>query len=129
MSIDEKADAYCRCFHAKQLAKPDCCEVCRCAGRLRWHGSYTRTLIATSRSYILPIKRLLCVLCGHTFALLPDFVEKFHRYAKEVINSALRWLKSQTYEAVAEVIANSFPEPQSRNIAPLTLYLWRRKFV
>lgn len=130
MSIESRIESYRLRLQEKRLAKPGCCQVCKRPSRLRWHGGYTRTLIGMGQTFVLPVKRLLCVICHHTFALLPDFIEKFHRYAKEVIRSALRWLKAQTYEAVAEMIANAFKseEVPNHDIAPLTLYLWRRKF-
>lgn len=81
-----------------------------------------------TKIYTLPIQRLLCTLCHHTFAWLPSFILKFHRYAQEVIHTALAWLKSRTFSAVAEAIANRFPEPKEPALAPLTLYFWRRKF-
>ena len=87
-----------------------------------------RGLIALAKNHRLPIRRLLCVLCRHTFALVPDFVFKFHRYAKEVIRSTISWLKSHTYEAVVEILSQAWREPEERNIAVLTLYFWRRKF-
>lgn len=83
-----------------------------------------RTLITLAQTYSLPIKRLLCAFCRRTFALLPVFVQKFHRYAKELIRRALRLLKSRTYEAVADW----FVEEGPRYVAVLTLYFWRRKF-
>ena len=110
------------------LAKPNRCAICARAGSLSWHGTYQRSLITLTQKWTIPIKRLYCRLCDHTFALLPAFVVKFHRYAKEVIRTALRWLRSRTREAVAEMIANSFPKPMKPEIATLTLYLWRRKF-
>lgn len=83
-----------------------------------------RTLITLAQTHSLPIKRLLCAFCRRTFALLPIFVQKFHRYAKELIRRALRLLKSRTYEAVADW----FVEEGPRYVAVLTLYFWRRKF-
>lgn len=110
------------------LAKPSRCAICARANSLSWHGTYLRSLITLTRTWIIPVKRLYCRLCDRTFALLPSFVVKFHRYAREVIRSAIRWLKSCTYEAVAERIANGFARPRKRDIATLTLYFWRRKF-
>ena len=95
---------------------------------MRWHGSYTRGLIALAKTYTVPIRRLLCALCGHTFALLPSFIAKFHRYAKEVIAAALHWLKTHTYEAVADLLSNGPLAREDQDLAPLTLYFWRRQF-
>lgn len=111
-----------------ELAKPRHCAICASAGGLSWHGMYLRSLITLTQTWILPVKRLYCRFCDHTFALLPCFVVKFHRYAKEVIHSALTWLKTCTYEAVAENIASRYDGPDEPNIATLTLYFWRCKF-
>lgn len=113
---------------ASTLAKPACCRVCGKGRRLNWHGTYRRSLITLTQTLIIPVKRLYCRLCRHTFALLPSFVVKFHRYAGDIIRSALRSLKTRTYEAVAEAIANGFAQPRKVDIATLTLHLWRRKF-
>lgn len=127
-SIQQKVEAYLARFRERRISKPSSCQVCGRSSCLQWHGSYERSLIALARTYGLPIKRLLCVSCRHTFALLPSFVVKFHRYAKEVIRSALAWLKTRTYEAVAENIAARREGPNEPNIATLTLYYWRCKF-
>jgi hypothetical protein len=95
---------------------------------LRWHGIYTRRLIAIAKTYSVPIRRLYCTLCRHTFALLPPFVLKFHRYAKEIIQSALHWLKTRTYEAVADLLSNGCLAREDQDLAPLSLYFWQRKF-
>jgi hypothetical protein len=87
-----------------------------------------RRLIALAKTYSVPVRRLFCTLCHHTFALLPPFISKFHRYAKEVIGTALHWLKTRTYEAVADLLSNGYLAREDRDLAPLTLYFWRRKF-
>jgi hypothetical protein len=91
---------------------------------LRWHGSYRRSLITLTQTVLIPIKRLFCCFCCHTFAVLPDFILKWHRYAKEVIKGAVRRLKHFTYDAVA----NWFMEKAQLDVAALTLYFWRKKF-
>jgi len=70
----------------------------------------------------------MCTLCRHTFALLPPFILKFHRYAKEVIGTALHWLMTHTYDAVADLLSNGSLSRENHVLAPLTLYFWRRKF-
>ena len=122
--MEEQIRSYLACVQEGRLHKPARCQVCGCSGRLKWHGSYVRTLITLVKTHSLPIKRVLCVFCGCTFAHLPVFVEKFHRYAKELIRRALRLLKSKTYEAVADW----FVEAGQKNVAVLTLYFWHRKF-
>ena len=123
-SIDDQILAYVARVEEGRLAKPSRCQLCGHSGRLRWHGTYLRTLITLARTHILPIKRFLCACCRRTFAHLPVFVAKFHRYAKGLIRRALRLLKSQTYEAVTDW----FVEQGQRYVAVLTLHFWRRKF-
>jgi hypothetical protein len=87
-----------------------------------------RSLITLAKTYSVPVRRLFCTRCRHTFALLPSFFIKFHRYAKEVITTALHWLSTRTIEAVVELLANHLMTGQEHNLATVTLYHWRRKF-
>ena len=116
--------AYRRLVAENKIPKPPFCKICGCAGRLRWHGRYERTLITIAKTYILPVNRLFCVLCRRTFVLLPDFVQKFHHYAVETIRFAVKKLKACTYEQVSGM----FMGQDDHRISPLTLYFWRRKF-
>ena len=124
MTTPDSVDHYLKKVREGKLAKPDRCAVCRNRCQLIWHGSYRRSVIALARTWIIPVKRLYCHLCRRTFALLPSFVVKFHRYARETITFALRALRSRTFEAVADL----FMERGQREVAPLTFYFWRRKF-
>lgn len=122
--IERKVEYYSACLEGNLLRKPPHCFVCGHAGALRWHGSYARSLITLVRTYALCVKRLLCVFCGHTFALLPEFAMKFHHYARATILHAVRMLGSRTYE----MVAGMFVGQGERCIAILTLHFWRRKF-
>lgn len=124
MAIQRKIQTYLRRLQKKSLPKPSVCPNCRASGGLRWHGHYVRQLIAIATTYSLLIQRISCDNCGQTTGLLPDFVLKFHRYAKEVITLALRKLKTHTYESVAELLISL---TQRDNLATLTLYFWRKK--
>jgi hypothetical protein len=124
-TIERKANDYCACVEENRIPKPECCQVCGRVGHLRWRGSYVRSLVTMTRNYALPIKRVFCRFCGHTFGLLPDFVMKFYHYARETIHYAVRMLKSHTFEAVA---GKFIIERKKRCLAILTLYFWRRKF-
>ena len=126
--LESQISEYLQGFKEKSPPKPAACEVCKHADCLQWYGTYVRSLIALAKTYSVPIRRLYCTACHHTFALLPSFIRKFHRYAAEVIVTAMRWIKSHTFEKVAEVLTNRFMARQGRNVAPLTLYFWRRKF-
>ncbi len=123
-AIERGVKHYLARLEGNLLEKPTHCLVCGRAGALRWHGSYARSLVTLARTYTLAVKRLLCLLCGHTSALLPEFALKYHRYARAAILHAVQMLGSRTYEAVAGM----FVEQGERCIAILTLHLWRRKF-
>lgn len=123
--LEYRIEDYRRLFRENALAKPSHCLRCRQQNCLRWHGSYQRRVITTTKIYkALPIKRILCVLCNHTFPLLPGFIEKFHHYAKAVIRFALKLLKTLSRNRVAEL----FTASADCTFTPVTLYLWQRKF-
>lgn len=122
--IKQKIDNYLTRLKRRIIFKPKNCQICNHAGKLEWHGSYIRSLITFTQLYYLPIKRIFCAHCNHTFACIPEFVEKFRQYAKGAIRFAVRMLKTQTYEEVA----NLFTPNKERYIAILTLYHWCRKF-
>jgi len=126
--MERAIEAYAARFHEERPAKPGRCQRCGHRGPLHWHGHYVRRLITRTKIHALPIRRLFCTLCRRTFALLPPFVVKFCHYAKEVIDTALAWLKSRTYHSVAESIANGLVEQEHRGLATLTLYFWQRRF-
>lgn len=124
MSIDKRVTAYMAEISNGSLPKVSHCRRCGKSGHLQWHGSYTRSLIALGKKYSLPIKRLYCTLCEKTFALLPPFVAKWHRYAVEVIHFAVKALKNLTFAEVAERLMDEY----KHYVAIETLYLWRAKF-
>ena len=107
-----------------RIEKPECCEICGKKIKLTWHAEYKRKLITLTGIYEVPIRRLYCHHCKHTFALLPEFIEKFYRYAKDVIFFAVKELKKHTYDHVAGELPNNI----SLNIAINTLSNWNRKF-
>ena len=70
--------------------------------------------------YEVVIRRLLCAECGKTFGLIPEFIDKYCRYAKGVIQFAVRMLARHTYEEIAEWFSASC-------IEIMTLHRWRRR--
>lgn len=122
--IKLKVENYLTRLKQKLISKPKHCHICGHAGYLTWHQSYERSLITMTETYRLPIKRVKCGHCHHTFAILPEFVMKFYHYAKETIFFAIEMLKTCTYEAVAD----KFMGHENRCLAIVTLHFWRRKF-
>jgi len=121
---NESIKKYLNDFKKGRLKKPCCCEVCGKKYNLIWHARYIRKLITFTGIYHLPIKRLYCLSCNHTFALLPKFIEKFCRYGKNIILFAVKELKKYTYDNVVEKLLNKI----SIEIAMNTLSNWNRKF-
>ena len=79
--------------------------------------------------YDIPIKRLRCPLCKHTFPLLPGFIKKFHRYAQDVIKFALRELKKFSFKKVTDKLRSMLnTEEYETLIGPETLYNWQKEF-
>ena len=124
MSLERQVEAYLKAFEKKRLVKPTRCEVCGGTGPLHWHAVYRRSLIAFHQTVVLPVNRVFCASCRKTFASLPDFIVKFHRYARPVILFALRCLKRLSFNATADLLMDR----TSRAVVPFTLFLWRRRF-
>ena len=122
---------YLKDFENKKLKKPCRCEVCGRICNLIWHAKYIREIITLFGVCQLPIKRLLCPLCKHTFAFLPEFVKKFQRYGKDVIAFALEKLKKLDFDKVIKKIDDLFFYSMPENeiyISINTLYNWKKKF-
>lgn len=66
----------------------------------------------------------MCPLCKRTFALIPEFVEKYRRYAKPVIAYAIKALKKLSYYTVADNLAGAM-EALDRYVDYSTLYRWK----
>lgn len=129
MIIVEKTDdvikQYLSDYANNHLEKPRCCEVCGRETALIWHAKYTRKLISFLGIHEIPIRRLMCPLCKRTFALIPEFVEKYRRYAKPVIEYAVGMLKrKQSFYAVADNLAGAM-EALDRYVDYSTLYRWK----
>lgn len=107
-----------------RLRKLKCCKVCGKECNLWWHDEYIRKLITLCGIYEIPIKRLYCPFCKQAFALIPGFIKKFHRYARDVIDFALDKLKKFSRDKVAD----KFMDRYSLYVSTLTLYNWKKKF-
>lgn len=123
-TIESNVRDYLARIKENRLPKPSHCPTCGQNSSLIWHGRYMRRLITMVQVYTLPVKRLFCAACRHSFACLPDFVAKFYHYAKGVIHFALQQLRSNSYERVAGL----FIATAQRSLAVVTVYLWRRRF-
>jgi hypothetical protein len=111
-------------FTGGKLVKPDCCAVCGGRGNLVWHAKYTRKLITLGGVYQIPVKRLLCTVCNHTFCLLPEFVRKYCRYGADIISLVMREIGNQ--HSISQILDRLgsfeiYPEYP-------TVYRWKKKF-
>lgn len=124
-NIDNIINLYLDAYNSGAIEKPDRCEKCGKRCGLSWHAWYPRKIRTLLREYEIPIKRLYCPLCRHTFALIPVFMEKFHRYAKDVIGFAVGELKKKVG---METIADIFMTAYELCVDVLTIYKWKKKF-
>ena len=68
-------------------------------------------------------------MCKHTFALMPEFIEKFCRYGKDVIIFAVKELKKKAdIEEILNKLAR-FMGAVNVYIEIATLYRWKKKFL
>ena len=131
MIIVEKTEQvikeYLSAYEQGKLEKPDRCEVCGRKSELIWHAKYRRKLISFLGIYEIPIRRLLCPLCKNTFALLPDFIAKYRRYAKSIIVYAVAALKKKiSFYDLADQLAEMM-EALDRYVDYSTLYRWQMR--
>jgi hypothetical protein len=116
-------------FEAGKLRKPECCEHCGGKCKLIWHAKYIRKLITLFKKYDrLPIKRLYCPLCKHTFALIPVFIKKFCRYGMDVIISAIKEFKKKIKRSEVLDRLDGMMEAVDTYIELPTLYRWKKKY-
>lgn len=106
------------------MAKPARCAMCGRRCGLVWHGKYTRELVTLGGIYRIPVKRLLCTVCNHTFSLLPEFVRKYCRYGADIISLVVReFSKKLNISRILDRLSSfeiylEYP----------TLYRWKQKF-
>ena len=116
-------------FDNGKLEKPEHCCVCGKRCRLLWHATYIRTLITLFKKYDrLPIKRLYCPLCKHTFALIPAFIRKFCRYGIDVIASAIREFRKKLEGLEVLDRLSDMMVAVDTYIELTTLYRWKKKY-
>jgi Domain of unknown function (DUF6431) len=84
--------------------RPAQCPLCQTSGPLRAHGFYCRTLVDVKYDGSIRVRRYLCLLCGRTVSLLPEFVLPYLRFAVQVIGLFLvsRLLYRRTLRGAAE---------------------------
>jgi hypothetical protein len=113
----------------KKQELPEACEICRRGDKLIWWSGYMRNLITFIKTFIdIPIRRVRCNACGHTFCVLPEFIVKFCRYGKDIIVYTIKELKRRVHyeEVVGKIILRC---TEQINISVHTIILWKRKYL
>lgn len=107
-----------------QARWPGACPACGCHGRWAEHGWYERSLIdhiggKTVYSKI-KVRRVRCESCGHTHAILPDYIVPYCTYSLFFILRVLSeyFWKLRTVEELCRYF----------NITPSMLYHWKKLF-
>lgn len=73
--------------YLKYLPEKVICPVC--TGDCHWHGQYQRKVRENYEIHTITIRRVLCVTCRKTHALLPDFLRPRSRYSQRVREKAV----------------------------------------
>ncbi len=100
------------------------CPVCGSRGNCVGHGSYRRCVVdfvcGKAVYTSVPVKRVRCVSCGHTHALLPDFMVPYMTYSPLFL---LRVMCAYFRGRPVEEICRRF------SITPSMLYQWKACFL
>ena len=101
------------------------CPCCHTRGRCVIHGRYFRNLIDFSKGKVVyskvSILRVRCNSCGHTHAILPDFIVPFLQYS---LSFVLRVLAAYSVRKLTvKKICSHY------SISPSMLYAWRDRFL
>lgn len=93
-----------------QNVPPKCEEECPdCHRKLYKHGHYFRHVITSKEILKIPIYRRLCLSCGKTFSLIPDFLIPYHVHNGWILQKAwiMRYEKGKSYNFIREVISSN----------------------
>jgi hypothetical protein len=105
--------------------KPTECPTCKARKCLKRHGSYERFMIILEDGQrvdtVVEIKRVMCLSCGHTHALLPDLLIPYGSYTLRFILHVIRAYLKRT-GTVAELC-------EYYRISPTTLYAWKKRLL
>ena len=111
-------------YAARPVGQGLACPVCGSKGNCVPHGSYKRVLIDVEHGKVsygsVEIKRMRCKSCGHTHAILPDYIVPYATYSLLFILRvlAVHTLGSETVEQLC----------RRYGISPSMLYEWEALF-
>ena len=112
-------------FAATPVERGMACPSCGSRGNCVLHGSYKRVLIDVAHGKVcydsVEIKRVRCKSCGHTHALLPDYIVPYTTYSLLFILRVLaaHFLGSETVEQLC----------RRYEISTSMLYEWKALFL
>jgi hypothetical protein len=128
------------CARSHDAPSIDCLrpKFCVCCGELArnaagtlqlvGHGFYSRQVRGISETIwiVIWVRRFLCLKCGHTMSLLPDWLHPFRWYAATVIIEAL--CRQAVYGESSSAIGERFGRPYDAT-AWRSLFRWRRELL
>lgn len=120
-SIDSLRPMFCVC----------CGEPARNAGgvlQLVGHGCYSRQVrgVCETTWIVIWVRRFLCLVCGHTLSLLPDWLHPYRWYAATVIIEAL--CRHALCGESSSSIGERFGRPRGE-VAWRSLFRWRKELL
>ena len=101
----------------------ECCPSCHAKGMCEFYASYERNIIDIVNGKViydrLVIQRVICS-CGHTHAILPDFIVPYRQYSLPFILKILQihFSRSMTCEEIHETYG----------ISHTVLLKWKKKY-
>ena len=123
--IKKSSDTLYADFIGKFSPFKEACPFCHASGTLDSFASYERTVVDIVDGTIvynrIMVQRLICSSCGHTHAVLPDFLIPYCQYSLPFILRVL-W----TYFTGNKTIAELCKQVQ---ITPSMLYRWKALFL
>lgn len=100
------------------------CPVCGCRGSWQTHGRYERNIIDYESGQVvygrIQIRRVRCESCGHTHAVMPDYIIPYSTYSLFFVLRVLGeyFMRIRTVEQICH----------HYNITPSMLYSWKGVF-
>jgi hypothetical protein len=112
-------------FMKSFIPETEPCPICLSRGNCRFHAYYERNIIDFANGKpgysVITVTRVLCNSCGHTHAILPDFIVPYSTYGLFFLLRVLSEYFSGrfTIEHLCQLFA----------ITPSMLYRWKALFL
>ena len=123
--IKKSSDTLYLDFLGKYNLSREACPFCHTSGTLAPFASYERTVVdivdETTVYNRITVQRMICSSCGHTHAVLPDFLIPYGQYSLPFILRVL-WAYFTSSKTVSELC-------EQVQITPSMLYRWKALFL